>query len=80
MKLPVQPEDVKIVQGQSGRGLQFVCDCGCINWQHVEILEATWTCRNCRQILAYNFPALVQKALARAKQEAPASAPSASSV
>ncbi len=72
MTFPLRPEDVKIVQGQSGRGLQFVCDCGCINWQHIEILEATWTCRNCRQVLAYNFPALVQKVLKQVKPQVPA--------
>jgi len=36
-----------IVDGKSGKGLQVVCSCGCVNWNHVEITEATWPCRNC---------------------------------
>ncbi len=69
--LPVRPEDVRIVPGNSGKGLQVTCSCGCVNWNHVEIREARWQCRNCRRILSYNFPGLVEKVLA--KTETPAS-------
>lgn len=69
MDSPVSPEDVKIVLGQSGRGLQVTCSCGCVNWNHVEMREATWRCRNCQRIFAYDFPALVECVLARQPQE-----------
>jgi hypothetical protein len=68
MKFPVEPEDVKIVDGKSGKGLQVVCSCGCVNWNHVEITEATWPCRNCGQILSHNFPGLVEKVMAQEGQ------------
>lgn len=61
MKFPVGPEDIKVVEGHSGKGLQVVCSCGCVNWNHMEIAEATWPCRNCGQVLSYNFPGLVEK-------------------
>jgi hypothetical protein len=69
MKFPVGPEDVKIVAGSSGNGLQVVCSCGCVNWNHVEITEATWPCRNCGRILSHNFPGLVERVVAAAKPE-----------
>jgi hypothetical protein len=76
MKFPVGPEDVKIVEGNSGKGLQVVCECGCVNWNHIEIGEATWWCRNCGRVLSHNFPGLVAKV--RALQlPAPALAPDA---
>ncbi len=74
MNFPIGPEDVKIVQGHSGKGLQVVCPCGCINWNHVEIREAIWRCRNCARVFTSNFPALVEKVLAQQKQEAAAEA------
>lgn len=72
MNFPLGPEDVKIVQGHSGRGLQVLCSCGCVNWQHLEISEATWRCRNCKQVFTHNFPALVERVLSQVKGEAPA--------
>lgn len=74
MNFPIGPEDVKIVQGNSGRGLQVVCSCGCVNWNHVEILEATWRCRNCARVFTHNFPALVARVLAQPPSETPAEA------
>ncbi len=71
MRLPIGPEDVKIIQGHSGRGLQVVCVCGCINWNHMALAEATWRCRNCRQVFTQDFPGLVAKVKALEKQEAP---------
>ena len=61
MKFPVGPEDAKIVEGNSGKGLQVVCLFGCVNWNHVEITESTWSCRNCGRVLSHNFPGLVEK-------------------
>ncbi len=75
MNFPIGPDDVKIVQGHSGRGLQFTCPCGCVNWNHVEIKQATWSCRNCGRVFTYNFPALVEKVLSRQKQEATVTMP-----
>ncbi len=60
MSFPVSPEDVTLVQGSSGLGLQVVCSCGCVNWNHIEISEATWTCRNCGRVLSHDFPRLVE--------------------
>ncbi len=74
MNLPLGPEDVKIIQGHSGRGLQVVCDCGCINWNHLAISEAVWRCRNCRRLFTSDFPGLVAKVKALEKLEAPAPA------
>jgi len=72
MNFPVRPEDVKIVKGQSGQGLQVTCDCGCVNWNHVQVLEATWRCRNCQRVFTHYFPALVEKVLALHQQAASA--------
>jgi hypothetical protein len=69
MKFPVGPEDVRIVEGNSGKGLQVVCDCGCVNWNHVELMEATWFCRNCGRVLSHNFPGLVERVKALQKTE-----------
>lgn len=70
MNFPVQAEDVKVVQGASGKGLHVVCSCGCPNWNHVEITAALWVCRNCGQVLSNHFPSLVQKVLSMQKPEA----------
>jgi PHP family Zn ribbon phosphoesterase len=75
MKYPVGPEDVKIVQGHSGKGLQAVCACGCTNWNHLEMSDLVWRCRNCGRILSYHFPRLVAETLALQKPETPAEAP-----
>lgn len=76
MDTPVRPEDLKIVQGHSGRGLQYVCSsCGCINWNHVQMPEAIWSCRNCGRVFTYTFPILAREFLAREKPAAEAAAP-----
>lgn len=71
MRFPLQPGDVKIVQGSSGKGLQVECSCGAVNWNHLEIRESQWTCRNCGQVFTEYFPGLVQKALAQQKAAEP---------
>ncbi len=70
MEGPVKLEDLKIVQGHSGRGLQIVCSCGCRNWNHLEMSGASWSCRNCRRLFTSNFPALASKFLELEKQQA----------
>jgi hypothetical protein len=78
MEFPVRPEDVKIVQGASGKGLQITCSCGCVNWNHLEVQTSTWVCRNCGRIISHYFPGLVVKALEIQKPEtesAPSPAP-----
>jgi hypothetical protein len=79
MQFPVAPEDVKIVQGASGRGLQVTCTCGCVNWNHIEMQSSLWKCRNCGQIISDYYPGLVVKALQLEKaQAAPEAAPATS--
>lgn len=76
MEFPVRPEDVKVVQGASGRGLQITCVCGCPNWNHIEVMTSMWTCRNCGRVLSTYFPGLVVKVLAMQKPEGePAASP-----
>ncbi len=70
MRFPVAPEDVKIVRGRSA-GLQVVCSCGCVNFNYLDPQDTLWRCRNCRQVLSYDFPRLLERALALA-QEKPA--------
>ena len=70
MQFPVAPEDVKIVQGASGRGLQVTCNCGCVNWNHIEVLTSLWKCRNCGQVISTYYPGLVEKALKLEKNQA----------
>ncbi len=74
MQFPVRPEDVKIVQGASGKGLQVICSCGCVNWNHIEVQTALWPCRNCMRVLSHHFPGLVENALKLQKQGTPATA------
>ena len=74
MKSPVAPEDVKVVHGHAGRGIQVVCSCGCVNLNYPENTEPVWKCRNCGQLLSADFPRLVEKALALHSEE-PVSAP-----
>lgn len=69
MGAPVNPEDLKIVQGQSGKGLQIVCPCGCVNWNHLEMSSALWACRNCGRVFTTNFPALVKSYVALQKKD-----------
>ena len=69
MNFPVSPEDVKIVQGASGKGLQVTCVCGAMNWNHIEIQIAQWPCRNCGRVFTNYFPGLVEKALKLQKPE-----------
>ncbi len=74
MNFPVQAEDVKVVHGHAGRGLQVLCACGCINLAYPESVVPTWQCRNCGRLLADDFPRLVEKVLATQKPE-PTTAP-----
>ncbi len=61
MNFPVTPEQVRVVPGSSGLGLQVTCACGCVNWNHIEISEAGWFCRNCGRVLSHDFPRLVER-------------------
>ena len=70
MDFPVGPEDVKLVHGHAGRGLQVVCACGCVNLNYPESVVPIWRCRNCGRILSQDFPRLVEKALALQREEA----------
>ena len=79
MHFPVELEDVQIVPGASGRGLQMRCVCGAVNWNHIEIQESLWTCRNCGRIFTQYFPGLVVKALDREKAATPAAGAAATS-
>jgi len=69
MNFPVAPEDVKLVQGRSA-GLQVVCTCGCVNFNYLDPQDTVWRCRNCRQILSYDFPRLLERALPLAQAKA----------
>jgi hypothetical protein len=62
MKLPVGPEDVKLIQGRS-KGLQVLCDCGCVNFNYLDPQDPVWRCRN--------FPRLMEKVLAREERKVP---------
>jgi len=77
MNFPVQPGDAKIVQGASGKGLQVVCSCGCVNWNHIEVMTSLWSCRNCGQVITQFFPGLVEKVLKLQKPESEPETPSA---
>lgn len=78
MNFPVGPEDVKVVHGRS-TGLQVVCTCGCVNFNYLDPQDTLWRCRNCRKVLSYDFPRLLdgavalQKQLKAAEEEAPTS-------
>ena len=69
MNFPVRAEDVKVVQGRS-TGLQVVCECGCVNFNYLDPQDTLWKCRNCPQILSYDFPRLLESALALQKPRA----------
>jgi len=81
MKFPVGAEDVKVAQGRS-TGLQVMCTCGCINFNYLDPQDTLWRCRNCRQVLSYDFPRLLESAMALRKQAAaePAAAPPAATI
>ena len=71
MTQPIQPNDVKVVQGHSGRGLQFVCDnCGTVNWNHLEVSAELWICRNCGRVFTHDFPRLVEEFMKQYPEEA----------
>ena len=71
MKFPVGAEDVKVVHGRS-TGLQVMCTCGCINFNYLDPQDTLWRCRNCGQVLSYDFPRLLEGAMALQKQAAAA--------
>lgn len=80
MNFPVGVDDVKVVRGRSP-GLQVTCSCGCVNFNYLDPQDTLWKCRNCPQILSYDFPRLLDAAVTRQKQaeaaaavEAPAAA------
>ena len=73
MSFPVGVDDVKIVQGRS-TGLQVMCSCGCVNFNYLDPQDTLWRCRNCRQVLSYDFPRLLESALAQQKLAAAAAA------
>ena len=76
MSSPVSVEDVKVVKGRS-TGLQVMCSCGCINFNYLDPQDTLWKCRNCPQVLTYDFPRLLEGALARQKQLDSAAPPEA---
>jgi hypothetical protein len=71
MNFPVGVDDVKVVQGRS-TGLQVMCDCGCINFNYLDPQDTLWKCRNCLKVLSYDFPRLLEGALAKHKEQAAA--------
>lgn len=73
MTFPVKPEDVKVVQGRS-KGLQVVCSCGCVNFNYLDPQDPVWRCRNCPQVLSYDFPRLLEGAQALESQRVAATA------
>ena len=73
MTYPVGIDDVKVVQGRS-TGLQVMCDCGCINFNYLDPQDTLWRCRNCTRILSYDFPRLLEAAVAKHKEQAAAAA------
>jgi len=74
MRSPVQPEDVKIIQGRS-KGLQVMCSCGCVNFNYLDPQDPMWRCRNCRLVISYDFPRLLERAEALERQQVAAVAP-----
>jgi hypothetical protein len=70
MRFPVGPDEVKFVQGRS-MGLQVVCSCGCVNFNYLDPEDTVWRCRNCGQILSYDFPRLLDAAEKLQKKASP---------
>jgi hypothetical protein len=62
MEFPVGPGEVKLIQGR-GKGLQVLCDCGCVNFNYLEPQDPVWRCRNCQRVLSFDFPRLMEKVL-----------------
>jgi hypothetical protein len=75
MNFPVGVDDVKVFKGRS-TGLQVMCSCGCINFNYLDPQDTLWKCRNCPHVLSYDFPRLLEGAVAKQK-EAEAAAASA---
>ena len=73
MDFPVGVDDVRVVKGRS-TGLQVVCSCGCVNFNYLDPQDTLWECRNCRQVLSYDFPRLLEGAMAKQKHAAEAAA------
>jgi len=73
MNFPVGADDVKVVHGRS-TGLQVMCTCGCVNFNYLDPQDTLWRCRNCRKILSYDFPRLLESTVARQKSMAAAEA------
>jgi len=76
MNFPVGVDDIVVVKGRS-TGLQVVCTCGCVNFNYLDPQDTLWKCRNCLQVLSYDFPRLLESALAKQKHAAAAAAPPA---
>ena len=59
-----------------------MCTCGCVNFNYLDPQDTIWRCRNCRKTLSYDFPRLLESAMARqesiAATEAAAAPPAAS--
>jgi hypothetical protein len=79
MDFPVGVDDVKVVQGRS-TGLQVVCTCGCVNFNYLDPQDTLWKCRNCPQVLSYDFPRLLEGAMAKKKLAAAAAAAAATAM
>lgn len=77
MNFPVRAEDVKVVRGRS-TGLQVMCNCGCVNFNYLDPQDTLWRCRNCSQVLSYDFPRLLAGAVALQLKAAATEAASAS--
>jgi len=73
MNFPVGVDDVKVVQGRS-TGLQVMCTCGCVNFNYLDPQDTMWKCRNCLRVLSYDFPRLLESAVAKQKRVAAAAA------
>jgi hypothetical protein len=79
MNFPVGIDDVKVVQGRS-TGLQVMCKCGCINFNYLDPQDTLWKCRNCLQVLSYDFPRLLEGAVAKHKTQLAATAAAAAAI
>lgn len=79
MNFPVGIDDVKVVQGRS-TGLQVMCKCGCINFNYLDPQDTLWKCRNCTQVLSYDFPRLLEGAVAKHKAQLAATAAAAAAI
>ncbi len=71
MNFPVGVDDAKVVKGRS-TGLQVMCSCGCVNFNYLDPQDTLWRCRNCLLVLSYDFPRLLESAVAKQQQDATA--------